>query len=782
MNTQVVKQRVFTPRVFKKSLLASALSMVAVSVPSYAQSQDAFSLEEIIVTAQKREQNLQDVGIAISAFQGETLEAMGVVNSNEIAAKTPNLTIVSPAGEGGVVSVFIRGIGLNDFALNNTGPVGFYLDGSAIGSTNGQLTTLFDVERVEVLKGPQGTLFGRNTTGGALNIVSNKPSEEFEASVAVSAGNYGYLKTEGVVSGNLAEDLNGRLAIVAYESDGYIENTSTGDEVEKQNFAARALFDYQPTDDLSLMLNLRGSRNDSDSDLYGTTLDADFYEGAHGTRDYKINVDTLGASLTATYDISDNITLTSLTAYDDLDKFQEEDADMTPLELVELDYSVDTHSFSQELRLNGSTDNTEWIGGLYYLSETTNWSTRTGLGDLPLADISDFAGAPGFPAVLDPSNPADVALIQGAGIPVDGSGVLFFGESSGQGKQTLETSALFGQVEYLLSEQWSLTAGARYTVLEVDFELNAQLDNFAFVGLQNSLSFDDDLKNEELSGKVAIDYRHNEDTLYYASLTKGFKGGGFNGGQVSDFANYATGAEYNPEELLAYELGVKSSLLDGAMRLNAAVFYYDYSDAQVFNGISDPNTNLPQNVIENADALDVYGLDMDVSWHPIDGLFLQLGVGYTHSEFDQYDQAVPQVGGSISSVSLSGETPQNSPEWNINFLANYEWTLGDSGSLSAQVDASYQSEVYFTNGTIRTPGDINSYDRNKEVGQDSYSLWNARLAWRSSDEQLEMALWGKNLSNKEYAAYMFELTDLIGADQVMRGTPRTYGVDVKYHF
>lgn len=782
MNTPVVTPRVFTPRVFKKGLLASALTMAAFSTPSYAQSQDAFSLEEIIVTAQKREQSLQDVGIAISAFQGETLEAMGVVNSNEIAAKTPNLTIVSPAGEGGVVSVFIRGIGLNDFALNNTGPVGFYLDGSAIGSTNGQLTTLFDVERVEVLKGPQGTLFGRNTTGGALNIVSNKPTEEFEASVAVSAGNYGYLKTEGVVSGNLAEDLNGRLAVVAYESDGYIENTSTGDEVEKQNFAARALFDYQPTDDLALMLNLRGSRNDSDSDLYGTTLDADFYEGSHGTRDYKINVDTLGASLTATYDVSDNVTLTSLTAYDDLDKFQQEDGDMTPLELVELDYSVDTHSFSQEFRLNGSTDNTEWIGGFYYLSETTNWNTRTGLSDLPLADISAFSGAPGFSATLDPSNPADVALIQSVGIPVDSGGVLYFGESSGQGKQTLETSALFGQVEYLLAEQWSLTVGARYTVLEVDFELSGELDNFAFVGLQDSLSFSDDLKNEELSGKIALDYRHNEDTLYYASVTKGFKGGGFNGGQVSDFANYSSGAEYDPEELLAYEFGVKSSLLDGAMRLNAAVFYYDYSDAQVFNGISDPNTSLPQNVIENADSLDVYGLDMDISWQPMESLFVQLGVGYTHSEFDQYDQAVPQAGGSISSVSLSGETPQNSPEWNINFLVNYEWYLGDSGSLSAQVDASYQSEVYFTNGTILTPGDTTSYDRNKDVGQDSYSLWNARLAWRGSDEQLEMALWGKNLSDEEYAAYMFELTDLIGADQVMRGTPRTFGVDVKYHF
>ena len=766
--------------VFKRSVLATVVATAIASPQLSAQLQSAFTLEEIVVTAQKREQSLQDVGIAISAFQGETLEAMGVVNSNEIAAKTPNLSIVSPAGEGGVVSVFIRGVGLNDFALNNTGPVGFYLDGSAIGSTNGQLTTLFDVERVEVLKGPQGTLFGRNTTGGALNIVSNKPTEEFEASVKVSAGNYGYFKTEAMTSGNIAENLDGRLAVVAYESDGYIENTSTGDDVGKQNFAARALLEYQMNDDLNLLLNLRGSRNDSDSDLYGTTADSDFYEGAHGLRDYKINVDTLGASLTATYDINDNLTLTSLTAYDDIDKFQEEDGDMTPLELVELDYSVDLHTFSQELRLNGTTDNTQWIAGVYYLSETTNWSTRTGLNDLPLTDISAYSADFGIP--LDPSNAAHVALVQGAGIPVDSSGVLYFGETNGVGEQTLETSAVFGQVEYLLSESWSLTVGGRYTALEVDFESGGNIPNFAFVGFQDSLSYSEDLSNEEISGKVALDYRHNEDALYYASITKGFKGGGFNGGSVSDFANFPNTAEYDPEELLAYEFGAKLTLLEGDLRLNAAVFYYDYSDAQVFNGIADPNTGLPQNTIENADSLDVYGLDLDFSWQPIENLFVQVGVGYTHSEFDEYNQAVPQVGGNLSSVSLSGERPQNTPEWNLNVLANYEWYLGDSGTLSAQVDGSYQSEVYFTNGTISTPGDASTYTRNKEVGQDSYSLWNARLAWRSSDDQLEMALWGKNLSDKEYAAYMFELTDLIGADQVMRGVPRTYGVDVKYNF
>lgn len=729
-----------------KTVLAAVVALTGVSQAVAVKAQEAFMLEEIIITAQKREQSLQDVGIAINAFDGETMEAMGVVNSNEIGAKIPNLNIVSPGGEGGVVGVFIRGIGLNDFALNNTGPVGFYLDDSSIGSSNGQLTTLFDVERVEVLKGPQGTLFGRNTTGGALNVVSNKPTEEFEGSLKLSAGNYGYLKTEGMVSGALTESLNGRLALVGYQSDGYMENLSNGDKVEKQNFAGRALLDYLPSDDLSILINLHGSRNDSDSDLYGTTLDADFYKGVHGDQDYRVNRDTFGASVKARYDISDDVALTSITAYDDLDKRQQEEADMTPLRLVEFVYNVDTHTFSQELRLNGSVEQLHWITGLYFLSETINWDTLSDNSDLPI-----------IPNVLN------------------------LGLAVSKGHQELTTQALFGQVEYELADDWTVTVGGRYTQLDVDFEYAIEIPNFGFTPLPSSLTFADDLSNDEFSGKVALNYYPTEEQMYYGSITRGFKGGGFNGGVVSDLANYTANAEYDPEILTAYELGTKSTLLDGTMRLNAALFYYDYEDAQVFNSIADPNTDLPQNKIENAESLELYGLDMDLTWQPLEALFIQAGVGYTHSEFDEFVLTVP-TGSGISSADLGGETPQNTPEWSANLLANYTWALGNNGSLSAQIDGSYQSEVFYSNGSLATTGDPASYTRNKKVGQGGYSLWNARLSWSDPTGQLEVALWGKNLADKEYAAYMFALTDLIGADQVMRGVARTYGIDVKYGF
>ncbi|MEM7279671.1 MAG: TonB-dependent receptor plug domain-containing protein, partial [Pseudomonadota bacterium] len=217
-----------TQRMYSRAILSAAVAATAcgISTTAYAQPQ---MLEEVVVMAQKREQSLQDVGIAITAFSGETLETLGVVNSNQIAQFTPNLNIMSPAGEGGVVAVFIRGIGLNDFALNNTGPVGFYVDEVFVGSSNSQITSVFDMERVEVLKGPQGTLFGRNTTGGALNFISNKPEQEFGLTGTVTAGNFGYYRGEGAITGALTDTLNGRLAAVTYGSDGYMKNLSTAD-------------------------------------------------------------------------------------------------------------------------------------------------------------------------------------------------------------------------------------------------------------------------------------------------------------------------------------------------------------------------------------------------------------------------------------------------------------------------------------------------------------------------------------------------------------------------
>ncbi len=731
----------------QKKKLIQALSLILGSQTVGVLAQVPKALEEVIVTAQKRSQSIQNVGIAINAFTGNTLENLGVTNSNEIAAKTPNLTIVSPSGEGGVVSAFIRGIGLNDFALNNTGPVGYYVDGSSIGSTNSQLTTLLDIERIEVLKGPQGTLFGRNTTGGAINIISKKPSNEREGALKLSAGNYGTKRAEGMLSGAINQDINARIAFVSSETDGYIQNLSNNDFVGKENFSGRALFDIKLNDTGALLLNLHASTLEGDADLYGTSNDADFFSNAHGNRPFIIDTKTKGASLESNFDLNDDLVLTSISSYDEFEKIQDEDADLTPLNLIQLQYNTDLETISQELRLNGQTDKTDWVLGLYYLNEQNTWLVNQDLSDLPL-------------------------------IP----GVVNFGLALTKGDQDLTTQALFGQIEYQFTDKLNLTIGARYTDLNIDFDFSPSLPNFAFVGLPASLDFSSRLNNKEVSGKIALDYQAKDNILYYGSLTQGFKGGGFNGGLVSDLANYPTRAEYKPETLTAFELGLKSALFDGSMQLNMAAFIYDYQDAQVFNGTADPVFGLPQNVVENADSLKLYGLDIDLTWQASTALFIQAGLGYTHSEFDEYQFSVPAGGGTLSFANISGETPQNTPEINANILATYTLNLEQNGSLSAQIDGSYQSEIFFSNGKVLTPGDPQSYDRNKALSQSGYSLWNARLSWRNTAESLELSIWGKNLADKQYRAYMFDLKDLIGANQIMRGVPRTYGIDAKYSF
>ena len=687
----------------------------------------AVELEEVVVTAQKREQSLQDVGLTVSALSGEMLDSLGFNDSNALAASVPNLNIDAPTGEGGVSVIFIRGVGLNDFATNNSGPVGFYIDEVYTGSSNSQSTYLFDIERVEVLKGPQGTLYGRNTTGGAISVFSRRPTSEPEGYVKGSYGNYSEgkdeYKIEGVVSGPLGDGLQGRLAGVSYQSNGYMENLETGDYVEKDIWAGRGQLNWEASDRLAVLFNLHGSRNDSDADLYNSSLDDDFYKGVSDIKP-KIKVDQAGGSAKVDYAINDSIDLVSITAYDGLDKKHQEDADMLPLPIVHTEYQVNADDFSQELRLVGASGDLNWIGGLYYLYE----------------DLKQDQGVD----------------LSGAGLPVP---YVY------HNKQELKTGAGFGQLEYSLTDAVVVTAGLRYTYLEVDFSTRGSgtffLDPEAPGGVTDSYSAADSLDDDAVSGKLGLNWHISEDVMLYTSASKGFKGPGFNG---NFFIDLEAISPYDSEDLYAYEVGAKSAWLDGLLQLNGAAFYYDYQHAQIFNNAPIPGLGLPSNSIRNAD-ITLYGGDLDLTWTPLQGLYLQLGVGYTHGEYDQ-DIVDPVTG----DLPIKGNQVQNTPEWSAFALANYEWSLGSAGYITAQVDASYSDDVYY------------SAFQDIAVGQKAYTLTNARLSWRSVDEKLELALWGKNLSDKEYASYVFDLRPDFGFLQRMRGVPRTVGVEARYAF
>jgi iron complex outermembrane receptor protein len=688
---------------------------------------EAQVLEEITVTAQKRAQTAQEVGITINALSGDMLDEMGLIQSNDLAAKIPNLNIHSPAGEGGVAVVFIRGVGLNDFATNNTGPVGFYVDEVYAGSSNAQVTSLYDTERVEVLKGPQGTLFGRNTTGGAINIVSRKPTEDFEGFADISYGDYakghGEFRVGAAVSGPLSETLRGRVAFTHYDSGGYMKNLADGQYVEKKHYGARALLDWAANDAVDVFLKVHASKNDSDADFYNSSLDENFYEGVSDIAP-KLDVEQAGASAKIDWRVADGITLTSITAYDGLEKFHEEDADMLPFPIIHTNYGVEADTFSQELRLTGSGARLDWIGGVYFWSD----------------DLAQDQGVD----------------LTGAGLPVP---YVY------DNRQDTDTWALFGQVEYQLTDALVLIGGLRYTDLSVDFESigsgTVMLDSTVPGGLTDSYVFSDGLSDDSISGKLALNWHASDQVMYYASAAKGFKGAGFNG----NFHLHVDGiGSYESEDLIAFELGMKSMLAEGKVRLNMSVFHYDYSDAQIFNNAPIPGFGLPANRIENAD-ITIRGADIDFTWQPISALYLQAGIGLTDGEYDQ-DIDDPVTG----LLPIQGNRLQNTPEWSAFGLARYEWGLGDTGTLSARLDLSYSGDVYYSNF------------QDSVIGQDSFTLTNARLSWRTGSDRLKFALWAKNLTDEEYKTYAFDLRPDFGFVQYMRGAPRTVGVDMRLDF
>jgi iron complex outermembrane receptor protein len=331
--------------------------------------------------------------------------------------------------------------------------------------------------------------------------------------------------------------------------------------------------------------------------------------------------------------------------------------------------------------------------------------------------------------------------------------------------QELTTWALFGQYEYNLTSALTLIAGLRYTDLEVDFSSVGTgtlfVDSSVPGGISDSYRFADQLSEDSVSGKLGLNLQLSDDVLLYASLSKGFKGAGFNG---NFHINVDGIGAYDSEELVAWELGLKSALLDGLMQFNAAVFHYDYSDAQIFNNAPIPGVGLPSNSIRNADA-SMQGLDADLVWTPIEGLYLQLGLGYVDATYDE-DVDDPVTG----LLEIDGNRVQNTPELSAFALLNYEWNLGSSGFVSAQVDASWSDAVYY------------STFEDREVAQPAYALTNARLSWRVPGDALEVALWGRNLADREYAAYVFDLRPDFGFLQRMRGEPRSVGIDVRYSF
>lgn len=737
----------------KKKLLATAVAaattLTATGV-SFAQ-EEGWVIEEVVVTAQRREQSLQDVGIAVTAVNAEELRNYRVQTVVDIAQLTPNVDIKTTIA-GSNPAITIRGVGLNDFNANNNPTVGVYVDEVFLTSTAMLTAMMYDMQRVEVLKGPQGTLYGRNTNGGAINLVTAKPTDEFEGRIHVGLGNYNQREIEGMVSGPLGDRWAGRVAVRLDDTDGYSEkfdsnhtfgdlenragraqlafkgdvfnmnamvgyNQQEGTTVPAVGFGAQTGAGFAPNCEASDIRNLNCVNFDG------------FNRGQFVDKDdpYKLVIDDLNTEKSKNLDNKnwlgnlnlswelDSFTITAVTGYVALDREWSEvglEHDPTVQGYAFIDKDEEIRQISQEIRLHGENELMSWLGGVFYSSDSVKTDNFFELTNVAPANL----------------------LLGGADLAWNYD-------------QKTTSAAAFGHIEWNLGEMFTLTTAARYTREKRDFEGGTVIsDNGTTVA---PFTFTDDSISEgRWTGRLGLDIRPSDDWLVYLSASNGFKSGGFTG----DFTlNQAELAPYDPETVMAYEAGFKSTLASSRVQLNGAIFHYKYDDLQ--GAIADPSGAFP---LTNAEKATVNGAELDLAWRPVQGLDLRGGIGTLSTKLDD---------------DRLGDKLPNAPRLQANALIRYEFGLGGSDLMMAvQTDAKYTSSQYreLTNDEV--------------LETDAYTLWNARLALFNAGVDWEVAAWVKNINNAEYYPWGFDATLLSGAYGRYVAPPRTYGVSFDYNF
>ncbi len=710
------------------SLMLMAVGSLGFSPPLLAESG---VLEEIIVTAQKREQSLQDTAVSITAFSGDSLRRLNLTNSVDVASQTPNFSIGTPVGAGNNSSIVLRGVGLNDFNDNNESNIAVYIDEIYQSAMAGLTFQLFDVDRIEVLRGPQGTLYGRNATGGLVHYVTKKPTRDFDLYGDLSYGSHDQIKFEGAVGGG-TDTVMARLSVATNQADGYVENRVGKDPNDADNIAVRGQILFQLAPQWSLLLNAHYSDSDALAAAYqhqGTAGDGfDFFgykdtDGDVWAGDYDrtgpLQIENSGAFVDLDWQ-GDGIGMKWITGFENVEKFHQEDTDVGNIDfgagsLVRPDFVADTEQITSELRFFGETERLHWVAGAYYFDNE----------------------------------------VDGSGTRLDLSG-LFDVDFNVSYLQETTSIAAFGQVDYALTSRWEVSGGIRFTTEEKDYTYVNRETNFDAFVYEFSPATAGDLASQDdnvVSGKAGLNFHANEDLLLYASISSSFKSGGFNSGFL-DPSLELDNLPFGKEELVAYEIGLKSSFADEKVRFNATVFYYDYTDLQAltFEGVS--------SFISNASDAEVKGAEFELFANPADALELGLGLGLLDATADGI--ALPD--GSV----LSDRNLVLAPDVQFNALGRYSVPIGES-SLIFQVDTNYSDKVFF---------DIANQDI---ASQDSYWVWNGSVSYRFN-EQFELSVWGKNLFEKEYKVYTFDFSDSFGFNQQMFGPPRWYGVTLRYQY
>ncbi len=715
-------------------------------------------LAEIVVTAQKKSESLQRVPVAIAVLGADQLQDITLHNVQDVASYAPNVQLLASNGDAQLV-LAMRGVAQSDYSPNGTPAVALYVDEVYMGATPlSSGVQIFDVERVEMLYGPQGTLYGKNTTGGAVNLISVKPKMQGTSGyVDLSYGNYNEARTDGALDVQLGERWGTRVAVTGVHNDGYVKDLHPGTPNPSQlgQWAARWSLLYKGDGfDATLTLDKSGTNAHHSSILLveessagigftGYTRAANHlaFQETQSERVQNKQFDMTGARLTVNAELGP-YTVTSITSLYDAGYFVPEDADGSPYRLLEDDFHARTQQFTQDLRMASNFKGPlGFILGAFYSSDTTDgaskyrWLADAGDGTQPLPNACTEAGG----------------WFAGC----------YYANAYEQKRSSL---AGYFHSTYQLADDWKLTAGLRYTSdhIEVDNyhsyagqapnSFGITQDGPPIASLQHHFitGLNDRQNDSNVSGKLGLDWQASPTALLYANYSTGYRGSAFNGFafQPVEFSKVA------PEKLRATEAGFKTTLAGGRARINGAAFNYSYTNQQFLdfeNGVQ---------TLRNAGKSKIYGLELTATLQATDRLVANLGVGLLHATYEQL---------SLGGVNLAGNRLPSAPQQTANAALDYDVWSGGGSRVRAHYDGNYVSKQYFE------PFNDNRLD------QGGYMLHNGRVSLEFGGGRQEVGLYGKNLLNKEYATYSVNL-DGWNAKFFFRGLPRTYGLDYKYKF
>ncbi|MHB8911179.1 MAG: TonB-dependent receptor [Lysobacter sp.] len=714
------------------------------STPPAADSTKATTLGGVTVTARKREETIQDVPVAVTAFTADTLDRLNVEDIADLDAQVPNLTIYAARGSSSTLTAYIRGVGQSDPLWGVDPGVGIYMDDVYIARPQGALLDVFDVERVEVLRGPQGTLYGKNTIGGAIKYISRGLPSAFDGFASVTVGNYDQLDVKAAVGGPIGgtDALRARVAVASLNRDGFGENIVTGQPVsDKENLALRGQLGAYVSD--SLEFQFAFDWMDDQSGVRGAKMLGpnrfapgvqpldDRYDVRNGMPNVN-DTSIKGASATVNWRANADWALKYVLAKRESDTETNIDFDTLPNKIADVKAFYSDEQVSHELQANyDAGGRARGVMGLYA-----------------------FDGEAGGQVLNNFFN-------------------LSFGDT--QGRVFTESVALYADWTFDLSDALKLDIGARYTDEDKHARvLNRGYTDATFTRLSGvvAANFDKTINFKNTSPKVSLDYQLTPDIMVYGLASRGFKSGGFNI-RAQATAVPRSAEPFQDESVDSYEIGSKMSLLDQSLLLNLAYFHNKYKDIQlsVFTEFDLPNGSKAFfGDFTNAGAGTVQGAELEYQWLPTQNWLISGNLAWLDAKFDEYI---------FKNTNIADQQEfTNAPEFSGAVNLEYRTDLASGGNLSARLGYSYQTDVVATTEVTRDPV---TGVRAQPITQDGYGLLNAGVIWKSGGPW-SVSLQGSNLADKEYRTTGYNINSALGVLTGFYGAPRQYTVSARYDF